>query len=82
MKIIQPGKDQPSWLGQQVTCERCECVFELDADDKPQIVWRLIGMYTAGIIRCPECNLVNEFPATDNDLALYRRAHAGVEVPN
>lgn len=67
MKIIKQGEaPKPNWIGEQITCERCETIYELeerDVKDSNLCVSKTIGWFGVEIIHCtsfcPHCRCLN-----------------------
>ena len=59
VKILRPGTGKDKvlypWLGVQVTCRACHCVFELEKNDKPTEQWDQRENKGWKEVNCPEC---------------------------
>lgn len=52
MKILRDAMVKPWWLGQQVDCQMCGCIFELEFKDRPTREYRH-GREV--VFECPKC---------------------------
>lgn len=51
MRVVKNGK----LVGQVLTCDACQCEFEIQSGDRPDEVMMAMGGPVAVVYDCPQC---------------------------